>query len=254
VLVITEAFWAGSRQGEAVLKSLITEDTIAIERKGIDVRMSKSHIRVLMTSNSEWVVPAGLDERRFFVLDVNPERKQDTDYFAKIAEQMENGGLAAMLYDLQKWDYSMVDLRRAPQTAALMRQKVHSLDPGERWLFDKFNEGRLLPDDSRWCPEVAKSALHEDYIEQLRGSGMRGRSSATELGMFLKRTLGPALSEARPKRGAQRVRCWVFPPLQECRDLFDRKLGTSYDWAPADLESVPRPVVPVIFQEILGSG
>ncbi len=241
VLVLNEAMWAGSRAAESVLKSLITEDTIALERKGMDVKTIPSYLRIMMTSNDEWVVPAGLDERRFLVLDVDPKRKQDTAYFAKIVEEMENGGLAAMLYFLREFDYSDIDLRRPPQTAALIEQKLQSLDSRQRWLFDKFHEGRLLPDDNVWYLEISKAELHKDYCEELRKTGDSRTSTQAEFGKFLRTMLGSKLTESRPKRNCQRVRCWQFPSLQDCRKLFDHKLGASYDWPPADLVAVEQP-------------
>jgi hypothetical protein len=49
VLVINEALWAGSQTGEAVLKTLITEDTLAIEPKGFSVRFVRNYLRVIMS-------------------------------------------------------------------------------------------------------------------------------------------------------------------------------------------------------------
>jgi hypothetical protein len=54
VLVLNEAFWISSRQGEAVLKSLITDDRLAIEPKGYAVKQVDNFLRIIMTSNSEW--------------------------------------------------------------------------------------------------------------------------------------------------------------------------------------------------------
>jgi hypothetical protein len=234
VLVINEALWAGSQTGEAVLKTLITEDTLAIEPKGFSVRFARNYLRVIMTSNAEWVVPAGFDERRFLMLDVGTAHTQDISYFKAIAEQMDNGGLAAMLYELRHWNYSGIELRCAPKTAALTRQKILSLEPRERWLFDKLHEGRLLTGDIGWCPEVDKSALAANFAESLRRSrGCDVRSSQTELGAFLVRVFGPKLLDCRPKVGDSRVRRWLFPELAECRALFEARLGARYDW-PAD--------------------
>ena len=77
VLFVDEGFWAGDKQGEAVLKHLITEPTMIIERKGQNVEQLPNRLHMLMASNSEWVIPAGLDERRFLVLIVADSMKQD---------------------------------------------------------------------------------------------------------------------------------------------------------------------------------
>ena len=240
VLVLTEALCTGSARSEAVLKALITEDTIAIERKGVDVRNSPNYLRILMTSNSDRVVPAGLDERRFLVLDVDPKHKQDTEYFGALVEQMDNGGLAAMLHDLLEYDYSDIDLRTVPQTPALLKQKIESLEPKDRWLFDKLAEGTLLPGDEAWAPEIEKKRLFDDFTESAAGFRSGKKATQTELGMHLKKAFGEELKATRPSRRRKRVRCWLFPDLQRCRELFDERLGASYDWPKVPLESVRR--------------
>ena len=57
VVYADEAFWAGDKKAEGVLKAMITEDTIQIEMKGKDVLTFRNHIRLLISSNHEWVVP-----------------------------------------------------------------------------------------------------------------------------------------------------------------------------------------------------
>ena len=49
-------------------------------------------MRLLITSNAEWVVPAGLEERRFVVLEVGREKMQNHGYFAALMSQIDNSG------------------------------------------------------------------------------------------------------------------------------------------------------------------
>jgi len=72
VLFADEAFFAGDRSHESVLKGLITEETLLIEPKGVDSYSVRNCLHLIMSSNSEWVVPAGADARRYFLLDVSP--------------------------------------------------------------------------------------------------------------------------------------------------------------------------------------
>ena len=84
-----------------------------------DIIRVKNHLNLIVASNSEWVVPAGLEERRFFVLDASDKRMQDHSYFSDIVIQMENDGLEAMFHDLLNLDISGINLREFEQTAAL---------------------------------------------------------------------------------------------------------------------------------------
>src|SRR6266516_4088424 len=79
-----------------------------------------------MSSNSEWVVPAGADARRYFVLDASDAHMRDNKYFAAIIRQMDDGGRAALLHYLLNLDTSKFDVRAVPQTAALADQKTRS--------------------------------------------------------------------------------------------------------------------------------
>jgi Family of unknown function (DUF5906) len=80
VLFADEAFFAGDRSHEGVLKALVTEPTLQIEIKGVEPVTARNALHIMMSSNSAWVVPAGADARRFFCLDVSDRRKQDTTY------------------------------------------------------------------------------------------------------------------------------------------------------------------------------
>jgi len=101
-----------------VLESLITEPTLFIEGKGMNAVTAPNRLHIMMASNNEWVVPAGPLKRRCFVLRVGDQRAQDQAYFAAIDKQMlEEGGLAAMMYDLERKDLTSFNVRRMPRTA-----------------------------------------------------------------------------------------------------------------------------------------
>ena len=85
-LFVDEAFWAGDKAGEGTLKALVTEPTIPIEPKFVNLFQTPNRLKILMASNADWVVPATADERRYFVLDVSdmPQRG-DRGYFDRAA-------------------------------------------------------------------------------------------------------------------------------------------------------------------------
>ncbi|WP_420807618.1 primase-helicase family protein [Bradyrhizobium valentinum] len=73
----------GRRATEA-LKHLITSEQVMIESKGINAFQVASVLRIIISSNEDWIVPATFDERRFCVLNVADTRARDTVYFAKL--------------------------------------------------------------------------------------------------------------------------------------------------------------------------
>ena len=127
VLFADEAFWAGDKAGESVLKMLVTEPVIPIERKGRDLVLAQNLLHIIIASNHDWVVPAGMDERRFCVLDIIPAHAQDHAYFAAIVSEMDAAAAPRCCTTCCSYDLSRVNLRAVPATEALRQQKVLSL-------------------------------------------------------------------------------------------------------------------------------
>ena len=97
-----EAALGGDKQQEGALKQLITDEKIAVERKYIPTYHTKNCVHVIIASNSDWVAPMGMDDRRFVVLDVSEQKKGDWEYFQGLAEQIKNGGDRAFIHYLLK--------------------------------------------------------------------------------------------------------------------------------------------------------
>lgn len=143
-LFADEALFAGDRRHNSTLKSLITEPTIAIEKKRFDVINVKNMLHIMMASNEEWVIPAGLHERRYFVLDVSDKKLGNRDYFKKIYNQMSDGGLSAMLYDFINHELNEFEVRDVPETEILKEQKEFSSDILDRWWIEVLQRGHVL--------------------------------------------------------------------------------------------------------------
>src|SRR5690606_6804544 len=102
-----EAVAPTDRGAQARMKALITEQQIAYEPKGVDVRFGRSCLPVMMASNPDWFVDAGATdgERRYFVSRVSNKRQNDRAFFEAVRRQAyREGGIQAMLHDLQLLD------------------------------------------------------------------------------------------------------------------------------------------------------
>lgn len=145
---VDEGFWAGDKQAEGIIKAIITEELVNIEPKGKDVFTVKNNVNLIIASNNEWVIPAGLEERRFFVLDMPITHQQNHAYFKAIKKQMANGGREAMLYDLLRMDISGVNLREFERTEGLLDQILHSMSSVQKFWFERLMAGSLLRKDN----------------------------------------------------------------------------------------------------------
>ncbi len=240
LLQADEAVWAGDKKAEGRLKSLVTEKHQMIEQKGVDSIQMPNYVRLLMTSNEGWVVPAGKDERRFCVLDVGSAAAQNHSYFAEIDAQLDDGGREALLFDLLHFDLSTVNVRSIPRTGALLEQKVRSLDSVDGWWLERLTAGMVTHKHDRWQQSVACEALFDDYVTATEKIGVRRKSEQTVFAMRLRR-LVPGIERRRitvtdDGDGAVTRRAWFYelPGLDVCRDAFEESVGQQFVWGDPD--------------------
>lgn len=230
LLFADEAFFAGDKKHEGVLKALITERYLAVEAKGVDVEPSPNFIHLMMASNSDWVVPVGMNERRFFVLDVKSHHMQDTKYFKKITDQLDNGGgKEAFLHFLQSRDLKDFNHRNIPKTGALQQQKELSMLPEESWWYNKLVTGAIIDNGDQWTQRVARGHLQFDYVEAMKSVGHQRRSNPITLGRFLNKITPPRFPKKLHEQmvdhatGEDRMLAiYLFPDLEDCRLHWDK--------------------------------
>lgn len=244
VLFGDEAFWAGDKKHESVLKSLITEENLSIESKGVDLFSAPNYTHTILASNSEWVVPAGTNERRFFVLNVGSNKMQDKKYFSAMQAEMNNGGREALLHFLLNYDISNFEVREVPKTSGLQDQKLLSLSPEEMWWFEKLEEGRILKEHDYWEREVMKIELQDDYVIFMQRTGIMRKCSPTVLGKFLGRVCPGGVPKSFQKvtkvtqQGkfgeeysvTRRMYFYEIPEIEKLRTHWDKYYGGSFKW------------------------
>jgi len=246
LLQADEAVWAGDKAAEGRLKGLITSPRQAIEAKGIDPIWVENYVRLILTSNEDWVVPAGKDERRFAVLDVDPRCAQNTDYFAEMDRELESGGFEHLLGALLRFPLDSVDLRKIPRTKALLEQKIRSLDSVESWWFTRLSVGAPLRRLAEWKTEIPTTELFDDYIAASEKIGVKRKQEETVFGIKLRKLI-PGLTtrkvsmlvEAEGGRGlkSDRPRCYILPDLDTVRAAFEAAVHQSVEWPRDDVDA-----------------
>lgn len=229
LVFVDEGIWAGDKTAEGILKGMITEKYFMCEPKGKDAFPVKNHVHLIIASNSQWVVPAGLEERRFMVLDVSDKYIQDKDYFKAIFYQMDHGGREAMLCDLLETDLSGVDLRTIPRTGALLDQMVHTMSTAHKFWFERLRAGTLIDEHREWESYVITEKLYDAYLKFSENCGERYRLIDRQFGKELRR-LCPDV-----KRGHRTIDSrekWVLyvPELETCREQFENIVKIKVNW------------------------
>lgn len=245
LLQVDEGVWAGDKSAEGRLKGLVTAPKQMIEAKGVDPIRLNNFVRIIFTSNSDWVVPAGMDERRFAVFDVGALAKENHGYFAEMFRELDNGGREALLADLLGHDLDAPgapNLRVIPKTEALLEQKIRSLDPIPAWWLGRLDDGSQTHRATGWRAKIPIQTVFNDFLRNADKLGVRRKAAETEFSIHLRR-LVPGLKRVRSMEEVEvfgddgrvttvtrRVWCWEFPSLSDCRRAFEKAIGQSFPW------------------------
>lgn len=228
LLQLDEATWGGDHAAAGRIKDLVTNEEQLIEYKGREPVRVKNYVRLLVTSNNRWVVPAEFDERRFAVIRVTDRRRQDRAYFRALFEELDQGGREALLAYLLAFDLGSVDVHHVPTTAALHEQQLQSLPPDAAWWRDVLERG-VLPGDATGQGLTKCETLHRAYIDHAKSVGVPRRSTEVQMGTYLKRVV-PGIRRrrvtlARPDGGTERTYVYELPTLPSCRLAFVEQMG-----------------------------
>jgi len=218
-----EALWGGNRKDLGTLKAMITEQYCLIEGKGKDRITVRNFKHVILSSNEDWPVHLDPDDRRFLVIQVSEQRKEDHEYFKAMQEQLNNKGYEALLYDLLHEDLTDFNPRRMPSSADSFSIKMRSADSPHRYIYETLCEEGFsigmdtLNSDPVWQPMISKEAVYKDYVAWCESNG-EDTLSKELFGRVIKKVIVSIL-DTRPGNGS-RTRCYKLPSLRKAQEEF----------------------------------
>lgn len=126
---------------ERALKALLTEDTLVIERKGVDAEVMPNRVHLIIGTDTHWALPTSSYERRFLVLDMDARYMRD----GTIDADPEAGGLSNLLHALQMRDLANFDVRALPTTIPTLKHGDTAMsDPVSVKLLKKLRDDSQL--------------------------------------------------------------------------------------------------------------
>jgi hypothetical protein len=255
-MVCEEAFWAADPQAEGVLKDMITNKHTLIEKKGYDPIKSQNYTRLVLISNSDWVVPASLkDERRFGVYRCSDRRRGDIEFFEALRHQMEyEGGLQAMMYELLHYkpmSGSFGILFTPPKTRYLQRQQVETLTGVDRFMLELMRTGvyestndNIDPVELEMDKETLVYAVNlrscvEDYV-RMRFASEKAKTSYDDISTVAAQWFGATESMLLVEGAMNKKRALRFPPLREAREALKERTGLEIDFMEVEVASMAK--------------
>jgi hypothetical protein len=166
------------------VKTLATEDTITIERKGIDAIKSPNFAQLFVATNSEHAWHTEVDDRRAFILRTSDHRAKDTTFFGAVRQELESGGREALLALLLDTPVTADELRRVPETQVKAEHADHDLEPIMSYYLDALRRGTplsrsvggVIDGDTKWDGVVLSTTQwFQDFRESPQGMSPEGR-------------------------------------------------------------------------------
>jgi len=219
-LFADEAFYSNDKQHEGVLKGLITEEKIIVERKGIDACEQPNYLKILMATNSTWAVPVSKDERRYFVSDVSSKHINDKPYFNKLHTAIESADVqAAFLFDMLQVDLTGWHTGDIPESIGLRAQRYHSMDSVQKWVIDSLINGSFNVMGDYWNDELSSDELYSSYMNwcDTAKTDKYGRSAQCVLSAYL----GKVFIKKIHIEGVRGKRGYVFGKLEDAISRFE---------------------------------
>ena len=157
------------------LKGIISETTVNLERKGLEIEPLPNYCRLIFASNHARVLSAGIRERRYLVLEPSDGFAQDPGYFHRLWHWINHDGPAKLLNYLLIVNIADFDPYRCPQTAALIAEKLGNLSGVNQFFYHQISKAE--PFDGR--ARIRATELVDDFVSWSAEEGEKVSKAAS---------------------------------------------------------------------------
>jgi Family of unknown function (DUF5906)/Bifunctional DNA primase/polymerase, N-terminal len=144
-VLCNEAMFGGDKATRGAFKAAVTEDTILIEKKGVDIFEAPCATSLVFCSNNvHTAVHVEEGDRRSTIIPVSDRRKEDTAYFKRLIDALEAGEREAFLDGMLARDLSGYDRRKCHDTDAKKAAIRATAGSTAQWYIERLESG-ILP-------------------------------------------------------------------------------------------------------------
>ena len=171
-------------EAEGKIKGLITDNTLAINQKGIPQYKIKSYHRFITTTNKEEPINSTNGDRRNLIIRSSDEKKGDYIYFETMHQFLEDIDVIRTCYDYFKGIEGMDKFKDIPipLTEYHTNLKELSKSPIEQWL-ESFTREHM--NDDKECIELLGSEIYELFKKWCGENGIKYEINVFKLGVKL---------------------------------------------------------------------
>jgi hypothetical protein len=221
-----ELLWAGDRSTADKLKSIITGASITLEVKHGSRWPVPNRLHIIMTTNHDHAVQAGVQDRRFFVLEVSAHKAQDASWFDPLYADLDDGGIEEFLWLLLRINLKGWHPRQLPKTSEAVEQQRFSADSISQWaqacidadaLVGAPGGGMSYPLNQLHPSNVLFDAYKGHCKYHPAGNAVFGKALTQMFGEPTRQKVGTSI-RSRP-------RTYQVPDADSWQQALDRRLG-----------------------------
>ena len=250
---IDDIHWSNNHEEEGILKNMITGKQITLEKKFAEVEDVKSYLRLMISTNSEWAAPVGVDERRYFILDLpnylapknrNTDQEQqesNREHFGKIIEELKGRGPDYLFLYLKRRRIKTASfIQDCPITKGYLDSQslsVMNQDPFVAWIQDCLLEATwwsVMGTPESETVKIPTNRLYNMYLASANNSGRRGGIKLNKIWFsrkFLEEIPGSNKGHVSIRRNGKITteRVFTIPPWEITIRKFESIHGTKLD-------------------------
>ncbi len=196
------------------LKGLISETTVNLERKGLEIEPLPNYCRLIFASNHTRVLNAGIRERRYLVLEPSDHKAQDSEYFEMLWGWIKDNGAAKLLHYLLHVDISGFNPYKCPQTRALITEKLDSLSGVNRFFYNVI----MNPEPFGGRARISASELVDEFIHWSIDNDVKVNKPAAR--NLIGRMMAKLKIEVRGRSDRGKGKYYDLPHREELVQLF----------------------------------
>jgi hypothetical protein len=228
-----EIMWAGDHKSTDKLKSMITADTVQVERKNGAIRQIKNRLHPMMTTNHDHAVDAGVGDRRNVTLDVDDERACDETWFGPLYRDLEDGGIREFFWFLKNLRLGDWHPRQIIKTAETTEQQRMSADSISQWARACIEADSIIGGSQSSYPTshdlgmtLASEELRAAYTGYCKQQTLRA-ANIVSFGMACTEMFGPRKRLKAQPNSKRRPHGYDVPSGNKWRRKLDKRLGIT---------------------------